>query len=299
MAVSIEKVAYQGWNNCIRLSNGVVEALILTDVGPRVLRFGFIGKENMLCEVSESYGQTGGDKFNMYGGHRLWHSPEHRQRTYEPDNETVEYIEIEGGVRVSPKTEKWTQIRKEMDISMHPTDASLRILHRLTNEGPWEVELSAWPITVMAPGGLEIMPQTQRDTGLLNNRTLSLWPYTKMNDPRLYWGNKYIGLKQEPTMKPPAKIGLSNEYGWAAYFNYGSLFVKQFAPKVGMPYPDNGCTYETYTTDFMLEMESLSPLSKLKQGEHVDHLERWNLYADVAAPSLDEDEIDAALKGKV
>ena len=36
-----EKVSYGGWPNCVRLNNGKVELIITTDVGPRVIRFGF------------------------------------------------------------------------------------------------------------------------------------------------------------------------------------------------------------------------------------------------------------------
>ena len=55
----MEKIAYQGWNNCIRLSNGIIELVITADVGPRVIRFGFIGAQN---EFDEDWlGVTGGD----------------------------------------------------------------------------------------------------------------------------------------------------------------------------------------------------------------------------------------------
>src|SRR3970282_824316 len=80
--IGIEKVAYGGWENVYRLSNDRVEALVTADVGPRVIRFGFVGQANEFHEVAEHLGKYGGDAWRSYGGHRFWHSPEHPQRTY-------------------------------------------------------------------------------------------------------------------------------------------------------------------------------------------------------------------------
>ena len=42
-AVKVEKTAYAGWPNCYRITNGEVELIVTTDVGPRVIRYGFVG----------------------------------------------------------------------------------------------------------------------------------------------------------------------------------------------------------------------------------------------------------------
>jgi hypothetical protein len=39
----IENVSYGGWPNCLRIANDEVELIVTTDVGPRVIRYGFIG----------------------------------------------------------------------------------------------------------------------------------------------------------------------------------------------------------------------------------------------------------------
>ena len=45
-----------------------------TDVGPRIIRFGFVGEENEFKEYEDTTGQVGGDEWRIYGGHRLWHA---------------------------------------------------------------------------------------------------------------------------------------------------------------------------------------------------------------------------------
>jgi len=290
-----EQVAFRGWPHCLRLSNGTVDLVLTTDVGPRVVRYGFEGKDNALCEVRDEDGITGGDTWHTFGGHRLWHSPEASSRTYQPDNAPVSFEEGEGLIRLKPALEMATGIQKELDVSLDPTGTGVTVTHRLTNRGVWPVRLAVWAITVMAPGGVEVIPQTRADTGLLPNRCVALWPYARMDDTRVHWGDRFVVLHQDPTAKPPFKLGLINEAGWSAYFNKRSAFVKRFPFVPGETYPDFGVNYETYTTDFMLEMETLSPLRTLQPGEAMEQVESWHLIPDVSYPGGSEDDIAAVL----
>ena len=67
------------------------------------------------------------------------------------------------------------------------------------------------------------------------------------------------------------------------YLNGGTLFVKRFTFQEGKPYPDQGCSFETFTNEDMLEIESLGPLVKLAPGDSVELLERWELFPNVGA----------------
>lgn len=144
-----------------------------------------------------------------------------------------------------------------------------------------------------------MVPQECDDTGLLPNRLVVLWPYTKMNDPRVQFGDRYITLKQDPAVHRALKFGIANMQGWAAYFNHNHLFVKYYRHDRNARYPDFGSSYETYTNDVMLEMETLSPLTKLDPGSHIEHTERWNLFDHVPMPGDEQQEIDRILSGKV
>jgi hypothetical protein len=287
--VTVKKVEYKGWKNCLEISNGIVDLIATTDVGPRIIRFGFNDKENEFCEFPEHAGKTGGEEFRIYGGHRLWHSPEHQVRTYSPDNSKVQWRKKKYGVVLTQTVEPMTQIRKEIEISLTPDTAKVSVLHRLTNEGLWDIELAAWSITMMAPGGTEILPLNTTDTGLLPNGAISLWPYTKPNDKRVNWGENYITLSQDKKATTAFKIGLSNEAGWAAYANNGHLFVKQYEHDEDMEYPDYNSSYETYTNNVFLEMESLSPFVLLGSGETVEHIETLSLYDNVDKPKSEKD----------
>lgn len=297
--VVIKEVLYKEFGKCIEISNGTVDLLVTVDIGPRVIRFGFIGKENQFAENFEASKPLENGEWKIYGGHRLWHSPEEDCRTYSSDNEPVEWEKIDNGIKVSQKTEPWVQIKKEMEITLSSCCNKVKVVHRLTNKNAWPVELSAWALSVMAPGGIQIVPQPQRDTGLLGNRVLALWPYSKMNDHRIYWGDKYIVFKQDPNKKPPFKFGISNEDGWAAYLNHGNMFIKRYTHVMNAKYPDFGVSYETYTTDFMMEMETLSPLTLLNPEQTITHTEEWELYGNIILPSLKEEDIQAMVDSHI
>src|SRR5258708_31876930 len=57
--VKTEKMNYKGWPNSYRVSNRQIEVVVTGDVGPRIIRFGFIGGQNLLKEIVEQLGKSG------------------------------------------------------------------------------------------------------------------------------------------------------------------------------------------------------------------------------------------------
>jgi len=290
--VRVEKVSYGGWPNCYQLSNGIVELVVTTDVGPRVIRFGFVGETNEFKEFTSMLGKTGGDEWHIYGGHRLWHAPESTPRTYFADNHPVRLEAQSDFVRVIQPTEPMTGIRKEMDIRVEAGAAHVQVTHRLRNEGCWVVKLAPWALSVMAPEGTAVLPLPPRGTHpemLQPVNALTLWAYTDMSDPRWTWGQKYILLRQDSNARVPQKAGAWVPDGWAAYARHGHLFVKTFQPVPGASYPDLGCSTEIFTNAEMLELETLGPLVELQPDAAVEHVEHWFLFRDVPTPASDAD----------
>ncbi|MCH8919317.1 MAG: hypothetical protein IIA23_01245 [Chloroflexi bacterium] len=285
---SVEKIEYRGWQNCYRLSNGLVDLVVTTDVGPRIIRFGFVGDENEFKEYDEMVGRTGGDDWRIYGGHRLWHAPEARPRTYYADNSPVDLERRDGFVRLIQPTEQTTGIQKEIDILLSSSRARVKLTHRLRVHWVSVGELAPWAISVMAPGGKAILPLPPRAEpaeNLVPTSTIALWAYTDMTDRRWTWGNKYVMLAQDPGAGAPQKAGFMATDGWVAYCRGGHLFVKKFDYVDGQRYPDFGSTVELFTNADMLELETLGPLVHSRQGLVVEHVEHWLLFRDVPTPS--------------
>ncbi len=287
-----EIIQYNGCKKCLKISDGIIDLVITLDVGPRIVRFGFVGKDNEFKEYSEELAITGGDEFHIFGGHRLWHSPEVTPRTYFPDNTPVKYEDHNGFIRVIPDPEIVNSIQKEIDIEVLEGKAQVRLTHRLRNIGPWAIEFAPWALSVMATEGAAIAPLPPRGThseNLLHNSTMSLWAYTNMADSRWMWGHRFIMLRQNPKAVGPQKIGLSVPDGWVAYARKGHLFVKQFRYQPDAVYPDGGACVEFFNREEMAEVESLGPLTKLQPGEAVEHIEFWSLFDNIPQPESEAD----------
>jgi len=305
----IEKIEYAGWQDCLRLSNGRIEVIVTTEVGPRILRFGAVGGENLFHEVPEHRGLTGGTAWRALGGHRLWHAPEVEPRTYAPDNAPVHYEIQPDRVSLIQKVEPTTGIQKVMEIRLDPERDHVQVMHRLTNLNPWSVELAPWALTIMAPGGVAIVPQEPfaphpafkegpelpGADAYLPVRSMALWSYTRLNDPRWVFLGRYILTKQDPASPFPLKYGVSNRQQWCGYVRNGELLLKRFAWQAEANYPDVGCNNEIYTDKNILELESLGPLTTLRPGASVEHGETWHYFRDVDF-SFEEASLDAALR---
>ena len=302
--IDVKETTYGQWGKCIRISNGSIELYATVDIGPRIIRFGKIDGENVMFEdvndllnkeeaaplFAEKFGEDKG-VWHIYGGHRLWISPEYLPRTYYPDNEPVKYELTENGVILTPPQQVWNQVQYVIEISMSETEDKVSIEHKITNKAPFHAEFAPWALTVLAQGGKEIIPRNTRDTGLLGNGIIALWPYTKMTDKRVFWGDKYITLKQDKNAECPFKIGLDSDYCWAAYLIHGDAFIKRYDSNPDGIYPDGGVNFETYTYTHFLEMETLGELKNLAPEETVSHKEIWEYAKNVAMVEDNDDDI--------
>jgi hypothetical protein len=277
--VRCEAIAYGGWQRCVRLTDGEQELIATTQVGPRIIRLSFVGEPSLFWEHPLQLGKTGGEEWRMYGGHRLWHAPEHPIRTYVPDNDPIEWEWDGTCLLLRQPTEPLTGIQKEMVIRWQ--DGQIEVKHRLLNRNLWAVRLAAWALSVMRAGGVALIPQEPyrpHPDALLPVRRIALWAYTDMSDPRLHWGKRLIRVRQDPHATAPLKIGVSNTLGWMAYRLGETVFVKQFDFDPEAEYPDGGCNTEVFTNAEMLELETLSPMTLLPPDGVLEHRERWSLH---------------------
>ena len=298
-AVTIEKIDYKGWPNSYRISNGTVEAVVTGDVGPRVIRYGFIGGQNLFKEFDGQIGRSGEAEWQPRGGHRLWFGPEDRIKTYAPDNGPVRIAVNGGAIEATGAVEPSTGLEKKIALRMAASGTAVELVHRLRNAGGEPFRLAPWSLTMVAPGGAGIhgLPARGDYTGnLLPTGPLVLWAYTNLADPRWTLLENYIVLRQDPNNANPQKLGTYQEHTWGAYLLNGELFVKRYeavAPPAA--YPDFGCTFETFTNADILELETLGPLTTLAPGQSVSHTERWTAHRKVALSAWTDEELDAVV----
>jgi hypothetical protein len=291
--LGVEKLAYAGWPNCYRLTDGEVELVVTTDVGPRIIRYGFVGGQNLFWENQYQAGKSGEAYWQMRGGHRLWVAPEIVLVTYALDNGPIDGRITENSVAVAQRA----PIQKEMIITLLK-DGRVEILHALKNCGNEVVQLAAWPVSVMAQGGLAIAAFPKRcshEESFLPTNPLVMWAYTDFSDNRWMFTHRYVMLRQNTAVSRPQKAGLFNECTFAAYLLGTELFVKQCRATREATYPDFGSSFEMFTNNDFLELETLGPLVRLAPGESTTHTEHWSLHRGVQFESLCDDELDRVL----
>ena len=295
--MALKKCAVGVHKQCVLLQAGSMRLAVTTNVGPRVIGC-FIGKKstfNHFAVLPPTPMENVSNGFTLYGGHRLWHSPEELPRTYEPDNAPVKVEEKKYRVLFSSAPCPETGISKT--IAVEPlTNGLFSLSHWITNHGLWTVKLAPWTLSQMAPGGTCVLPLGNIPDGnpFAPDRTVNFWPYTDLKDPRLTMGNRFITVRHDPKAESPLKVGVRNRCQWVAYLNHGQALVKYFQFFREQPYPDNGCSTECYTCKDFTEMELLGPLVEIAPGKTVEFVEFWQ-GIDGLPELTTEDEIAAAL----
>lgn len=274
---------YYGWRT-LGIENDFLRLEFLADAGPRLVRL-FLRDhaENWFAETPDKKVTTDLGDYYFRGGHRLWCAPEKIPQTYYPDNAPIRIEFLAEGVSLQQPPESTTGIRKQIDIRLLPGRAALTLSHQIENTGTQAIELAPWAITQLKLGGVALLPQTLGVTdvhGLLPNRNIVLWSYTRLNDARLELHDQVIRVHARAQL-PPCKIGYLNRIGWLAYWRDNILFVKRFTPQPNALHPDLNCNAEVYCNDEFIELETLAPLVLLAPGARVSHDEIWEFYTNV------------------
>lgn len=269
----------------LTLSDGKKELSVTLDVGPRIIDFRVKDGFNIMYEdvsdavnkdVSSYYGE--GAHWHIYGGHRLWLSPEDIT-TYYPDNGEVVFELVPNGVEFKPKAWEKVEVQPSVKVEFLP-DGDIRITHSVTNLGK-ERKLCLWALTVMKSGGEMTVPLSNEDTGFLANRNIVMWPYASFADVRFALSDGKAVLKSSEKIAPPFKFGIYKRETEATYELERNgekvRFTKRIQGEDGAEYPDYCCNFESYCTDLIHEIETLSPVRTVPTGETAVHTEIWRL----------------------
>jgi hypothetical protein len=275
-----------------------VELIVTTDVGPRIIRYSFLGGQNLFKEFDDQMGKHGESSWQPRGGHRVWMAPEDPVLTYGPDNSPVR-AEVKGeALELTEAVEKETGLEKQMIVKLASTGPAVEVIHKITNKGSKAREFAVWALTMMAQGGVGIAafpPRGTHEKDLVPTNPLVLWAYTDFSDRRWQFTKKYLLLRQDPKNPNAQKAGLFNSDTVGAYLLGSDLFIKRAAAREAPRHPDFGCSYETFTNEQFLEMETLGELSNVRPGGSLEHREQWSLHKNVKIPSWTDSDIDRAL----
>ncbi len=269
--------------DCIPLENERLHLEIARSIGPRILGLSLDDSPNLLAELPDLVThRPDGKTYHFQGGHRLWLSPEDAILSYELEDDPVEIVPIENGLRITKSIGAETGIEKSIQVVVPDQTPKVVITHQLKNCSSNPVKCAPWAITQLRTGGVAILPMNEADTGLLPNRNLVLWPYTDLGNRNIQFGRRYLIVNA--AMESPFKVGFANPVGWLSYWLEDTLFVKSAEYESQATYPDYGSSSECYCNAQFMELETLGPLQELQPGSSIQHVETWQLFHIPAWP---------------
>jgi hypothetical protein len=257
-----------------------VELVVPSEIGPRILRYGFVDGQNLFHNFPHALGKSGEVQWQNRGGHRLWVAPEHATISKALDNGPVEITAEDLRLVIRQAVEAESGMAKEIEVSLAAKGSGVTLRHRITNRNQWAVRFAPWALSVMRPGGTAVTgfpPRFRHDERLLPTNPLVMWGYTDFSDARWRFTRRFLLLRQDTQATAPQKTGLFAEDAWAAYSVNDELFIKRARADSREEYPDCGCSVEIFTNQNMLELETLGPMRVVEPGEAAEHVEEWSL----------------------
>ena len=268
-------IEYKNFGKCVRFEENGMIVMVTIDVGPRIIYFGDkqnnILKEDLERKV-QVYNDAYKDNWYLYGGHRLWKSPEDIC-TYVADNKPVSYrLNEHGGTFISNIDPKFDYI---LDISIKKNNVYIQ--NTIVSKSKNIESIAAWALTVMDIGGELTVNLNKKMDELNPQQNLVIWPYTNIYDERIKISKEKLIIQQKSGLEP-LKLGLFLNTPEAEYSLKGMKFKCKFKEENSTgKYGDFMSNMEIYTSGDILEIEGLSSMRDLKCGESVTLYEEWSL----------------------
>ena len=266
--VTITTEQYKIWRGSYRISNGIVDLVVVPQVG-RIMRFAEVGKPNLLWEGDQEQARaTKPGGWANWGGDKVWPAPQDLwgwppEREYDGVAWTVK--PIRNGVRMTSKTPTAKLgVRFERTILLNNSSTSVEITNTLINDSIKSQRLSVWEVCQVDDPKECILP---------------VWK--SKNHPNgwsVYHGDKVDGLVRELGhelhVTRDLKRGL--KYGSGSPTGEITAIVGNYSITMGSPfdiekdYPDGGNAQQLYTSanpNRYAELELVGPLTTLAPGK--------------------------------
>lgn len=293
--VTVQQITYHGYTDALKLSNGLVEAIVVPQLG-RVMRFQFAGQPQTSPLYEDAYwvGKTGVDAdmnaWANFGGDKAWPAPqstwpERIGHTWPPDRAfdgSPYYAQtLPDGIRLTSPVSVPFAARIVRSITLHPGQPRLYFVQSLVKDpqAPTPFPIGFWTITqvradsevqitaALAPG--QIAPfQSLSDVG-----TTETAPYYKIDGGLLKITHDPAKSHKISASPTPGVISL--------HYGPGLVFSEHYTPPpVGSSYAAYEQPTEVYSgagTPGYFELEVLGPLLPLKAGESAALPVYWEL----------------------
>lgn len=278
---------YKGFGKSLYMTNGTVDLIASLNIGPRILRYGYVGEDNIFIADTENkcivhqtspalkarYGEE--HYYSTYGGHRLWQAPEVHPISHYPDNFPIEYEITENGVILTPPPQHVNNIQMKICITLGE-GTEVKLHQEIKNIATHMQRLAAWSITMCANGGIEILKRNTTAIPGNPNMNIALWSNANFDSDIIFIGSKYITVTQP--REGSIKFGFQLEHGDTYYVKGDTVFKKEYYPVYPYGnYTDGNSSFETWSCKHFTELECLSEYKQLAPNQSVTLDETWSL----------------------
>lgn len=255
---------------------GPYETTAATGFGPRIVGLRRDDSPEILVELAPDVAIENEEigTYRFRGGHRLWVSPEVPEVSHVPDDHQC---------RVTTDTDRLSVIGPPdsagfaKELHLHWDGTRLLVDHVLRWTGEEPTQAAPWAITQLPLGGTAILPMSRTGRGSRHqaDASLVLWPYTRLDDPRISWRERTLLIRADAA--PQNKLGSGPSPGGLGYLKDGYLFTKRFEADPGASYPERGAVGQVYFGEVFCELESVGPLITVEPGAEARHREVWEV----------------------
>jgi hypothetical protein len=277
--VTVTREAYKGWPDSYRISNGKVDLVVVPQIG-RIMRFGFVGEQNLLWENDALLGKTfppDSGEYRNYGGDKLWPAPQSLWN-WPPDSmldgQPWEVVATTAGVRMTSPEGDTLRVRFRREITLSSDSPEVLIENSMHNLGQ-QAELSLWQVTqVNDPDSVTLVPEitAQQPAGWYG------YGNDRLDDRYHTFTRDALVIRRHPT--EARKFGARSKTGQLVAVKGATRFFS-ISPTFGVvPYPDQGSAQQVFSSpdpNRYMEMEHAGPLTRMMRNEIAMQLVRWRL----------------------
>ena len=284
--VNVKIRNYKGWEESVEIDNGCLKIVVVPSIG-RIMYFGLSDGENLLWNNERFLGENVKytDKllnkhyWANYGGDKVWNMeqrnfPEVLGRGWPPDEYfdggRYEYDLLENGVQITSQVSEYTNTFLTREITTTPGSKQVNIAQTITCARKHSVvPATFWNVTQAKPPLKYIIDRNQNSKFKGN-----LKYFMEKFDPdmEILDGNMIIENIENDTVK----IGSDSKEFLAAVYD-DKIFVQSFQYEENKKYPDDGCTIEIFINPRFVELELLSYLKMMEEGESLNYNIQWSL----------------------
>ncbi len=304
----VTRISYNGWPEAYRLSNGIVEMVVVPAVG-RVMAYHFVDhpETDPLWTNFSDFGKfyvSHDIGFNP-GGDKLWPSPQDdwgkHGSTYRnwPPDPAVEFGPYQGaliknGLRITGPVSAGFAMSVSREFILKPGSAQVSINDTFTKSADASGDKNGFPV------GIWNITETRADetvyvplpkTSKVNPQGFIGMQGASQSEVNWTVADGLLSYTHHPSKSN--KVGIDDQAGWMATLYGGDvLFSERSAYEPKGVYLDAGTHTQLYSKDSpaFIEIEFHSAGHNLKAGESMKRTVTWNLQR---LPRMPSDSADA------